>query len=137
MGMKIWWFEKGSFDEISWMLVVRGDISILIESKNFYVDGARCFSFEFFRFHFKIIFVFYSCCVKLGADFFLLLMLSRSYYKLIIDCLGRSVWMKYLWSIVTWSVALIRFSCQFSHLGLQWCYLQIPWTQSLSILLWW
>ena len=47
MGMKICWLEKGQFDEIIWRLVIRRRILLLIESRVFHINGARCFGFEF------------------------------------------------------------------------------------------
>ena len=66
----MWLLEKCPFDEISRSMVIRGSRFVLIEIKLFHVDEARYFSFEFVKFYFGILFIFFSCCVKPGADFF-------------------------------------------------------------------
>ena len=129
--MEIWWLEKCKFDDISWRLDIRGRIFVLTQRKHFHVHGDRWFGCESVKFNFEILFILFSCCVKLGADF----VVSAHFVNaaIISWCalrrlyrLGHIVWMKYIWSGVIRSVAVFRVSLQILHLVFQWSSLQIP-----------
>ena len=51
------------------MLVTRLRRFVLIETRDFHVDGSRYFVFEYFKFHFVKLFILFCLCFKLGADF--------------------------------------------------------------------